>query len=204
MALSVVTVGAFVSVMAQTNFLRLPVAAWFAGSTQAHTLKINPPAFNAARPVIHDGDDNYPTSGTFNNTLSLAKISEHQDGDTVLVMSAAGELPGTLTLKLHRDADGITVTGGEWAFNVSYTKEIDNEDGSHSESLVQRGTVKGTVSGGQVALDSDGTVSSINSVQLVVNGGTLTFHEADDGGGAGQMTNLQNSDLSGGSITLTF
>lgn len=204
MALSaVITVGAFMSVLAQNNLIKLPLTGWLAGSTQPAS-KISAPAFNAAQTLRRDGNENYPTSGTFNNSLSSARISEHQDGDLVVVMSAAGELPGTLTLKLHRDADGVTVTGGEWAFLVSYTEDIENEDGTHGEALVQRGTIKGTVSGGQLTLGEGGIVNSVNAVQMVVNGGTLTFQEAQTGTGSGQITNLQNPELSSGNLTLTF
>ena len=214
LALAILLVGAFVSVAAQTNFLKFPVAAWFSGSSpQAQIIKINPPAFNAAQPaaaMIHDNEPHYPTSGTFNNSLSGAQISEHQDGDLVVVMSAAGELPGTLTLKLHRENGGTTISGGEWAFLVSYTEEVHNEnpepgEPDHYENLVQRGTLKGTIDGGQVTLDAaDGSVSTINSIQLIVNGGTLTFHEADEGSGAGQISNLRDNALSTGNLTLSF
>jgi opacity protein-like surface antigen len=214
MALAVMAVGALVvSVAAQTNLFKLPVAAaasWLSGSAAPQTVKINPPAFNAAQPSlrVHDGDHDYPTSGTFNNTLSNAQVSQHQDGGTVVLITAQGELPGTLTLKL--DLNGTAIVGGEWAFNVSYTEVRHIEDPEpggedHVENLIQRGMLKGVISGGQVTLGgANNTVGSINSVQLTVNGGTMSFHQADDGSGAAQASNIQNGALSSGTMTLSF
>lgn len=200
MALTLVMVGTLFTVLAQNKLVKTPFVGWFMNPFQA--MKNASISLPVAK-IMHDGD-HYPTSGTFNNTLSNAVVSQHQDGDTVIVMSAKGELPGTLTLKLQRDAAGTTVTGGEWAFLVSYSEEVHNEDGTHSESLIQRGTVKGTISDGQVTLDANGSISAVNSVQLVLNGGTLSFHKATAGNGAGQATNILDNATSTGTLNLTF
>jgi hypothetical protein len=222
MALAIVTVGAFVSALAQNNFINLPGVGWFTNSAQATTnVPLSLPAAQSA--PVHDGE-HYPTSGTFNSVLGKAVVTQHQDGDTVILMSTENakedhlknkhsggthNLPGTLTLKLTRDASGVNIIGGEWAYNVSYTevRHIENpEPGGedHAEFLVQRGTLKGTISGGQVSLDGNGSVSAINSVQLAVNGGSLTFHATKSGSGSGQMSNLLDADTATGTLTLSF
>lgn len=199
-ALAAITATAGVSVLAQNSFARLPGAQWLMASMSS----LNSVSIVAASaPVVHDGD-HYPTSGTFIDTLTNAQVSQHQDGDTVVVMSATGELPGTLTVKLTRDGTGTTITGGEWAFNVAYTKEVDNEDGTHSEVLVQRGTLKGTIAGGQAVLGSDGAVSSVTNLQLVVDGGTLTFHARSTGSGVSNQADLNSPADATGGLTLTF
>jgi hypothetical protein len=200
MALTLVMAGTLLTVLAQNDFVKMPAVEWMANPVQTiKNMSLSAPTLSAP---VHDAQ--YPTSGTFNNILSNAVVSKHQDGDMVVVMTAKGELPGTLTLKLQRDAAGTNVTGGEWAFLVSYTKEVHNEDGTHGESLVQRGTVKGTISGGQVTLDGNESISSVNSVQLVLNGGTLTFHKTTTGNGTGQATNILDNATSTGTLNLTF
>lgn len=218
-ALAVVTVGAFVSVLAQNSLRNLPGVGWIVNSALAAQ---SAPVSAPAAPIFHD--PHHPTTGSFNSILKKAQLSQHQDGDMVIVMatgeleehphsgSASGgtnDLPGTLTLKLRRDAAGTTVIGGEWAFNVSYTKVVHIENPEpggedHAEFLVQRGTIKGDVVSGQVTLDAAGAVVAVNSVQLAINGGSLTFHNAHHGTGSGQMSNLQDADHSAGTLSLVI
>ncbi|MDQ6786686.1 MAG: hypothetical protein M3033_07725 [Acidobacteriota bacterium] len=206
MALAIITVGAFISVLAQNNFAKLSGAGWFINSAQSAK---NAPVSRAAANSPAPADDNYPTSGIFNDTLKNAQVSQHQDGDAVVVMNAEGDLPGVLTLKFHRDAAGTAVTSGEWAFNISYTeiKHIEPEEAGgddYSESLVQRGTIKGTIEGGQVTLSGDGSVSAINSIQMAIDGGSLEFQATNSGSGNSQVTNLQDAATSTGNLTLSF
>lgn len=205
MALTLVMAGTLFTVLAQNNFVKMPAVEWMANPVQ--TIKnMSFSAPNLSAPVH---DDHYPTSGTFNDTLSNAVVSQHQDGDTVVVMTAKGELPGTLTLKLQRDASGNAIIGGEWAFNVSYTKVkhiVPETPGGedHAEFLVQRGSIKGVITGGQTSLNGNNSITDVNSIQLVINGGSLTFHKANSGSGSGQMTNLHDAEISTGSLTLSF
>jgi len=194
-----------VSTLATGRFDTRPIVAWLIPKTEAKPSAI--PVANRLTNLQHDQSD-YPTSGTFSDTLGNPQVSVHQDGDTIIVMTARGELPGTLTLKFHKDADG-SITEGEWAFNVSYTEvqEIEPEvpgGEDHSEFLIQRGTLKGTISGGTAALNGEGSISSISSVQLRVNGGSLEFYSTSSGVGNGQVTNLQDASASSGTLTLSF
>ncbi len=205
MALAIISVGTIISVLAHDNSAKLSNMGWI-DYASAVMRQINYSSKSAA--LVHD-DDHYQTSGTFNNTLSNAVVSQHQGGDTIVVMTAKGALPGTLTLKLQRDVTGTAIIGGEWAFNVSYTevrhvvpKTPDGED--HSEFLVQRGSLKGTITDGHVTIGTDGAITNIDSVQLAINGGSLSFHRTNSGSGSGQVTNLRDAGISTGSLNLTF
>jgi hypothetical protein len=147
-------------------------------------------------------------STTYNINLSKATVSATDDNRIIVVMDAKGDLPGALTLRLERDAAGSIVTGGEWALVVAYTEEIQlspgEGDGDPGEGLVQKGTLKGTISGGQVTLNPDGSIASINSLQLVVNGGSMSYDAVNDGSGSVHEENLQDADNASGGLTLSF
>lgn len=175
--------------------------------TQSSETKITVP--DASPSINSAAVDAYPISGTFTNTLENPRVTLHQDGDTVVVMAGTGELPGTLTLKINRIPGGTVIAGGEFAFNVSYTEERPVPDprpgqGDHEDFLVQRGTIKGTITGGQVTLTGKNTISSIDSIQLEVNGGSMTFSDAKKGNGSGRAMNILDNGLSTGVLTLTF
>lgn len=193
-----ITAGACISVLADNTLNNHSAFKWLSGGS---TVFAKNSSSKASAPKVNDDP---ATTGTFVDTLANAQVSEHQDGDTIVVMSATGDLPGTLTVKVHRDASGTTITGGEWAFNVSYTEEIANEDGSHSETFIQRGTLKGTIASGQAVAGPDGSVSSIANLQLLVDGGTLTFGQTTSGSGLSQQSDLNTPANATGGLTLTF
>jgi hypothetical protein len=147
-------------------------------------------------------------SGDYNVGLSAATVSADEHDRLIVVMDAKGDLPGALTLRLERDASGSTVTGGEWALVVAYTEEIQlspgEGDGDAGESLVQKGTLKGTISGGQITLNADGSPASVNSLQLAVSGGSMSYDAVTDGSGSAHEENLQDASASSGALTLSF
>jgi hypothetical protein len=147
-------------------------------------------------------------SGDYNVSLSGATVSADELDRLIVVMDAKGDLPGALTLRLERDASGSTVTGGEWALVVAYTEEIQlspgEGDGDAGESLVQKGTLKGTISGGLLTLNADGSLASVNSLQLTVSGGSMSYDAVADGSGSAHEENLQDAPASSGSLALSF
>jgi hypothetical protein len=146
---------------------------------------------------------------TYAITLSHAEESVDPVGRAVITMMARGDLQGALTVRLDRSADG-TVTGGEWALTVSYTEVIatppasSGGDDDPGERLVQKGVLKGTVTGGSVTLNDDGSVGTLNGVQLVLTGGTLAYDGTASGSGSIDGTSLADRDNSSGSISLVF
>ena len=151
---------------------------------------------------------------TRNVSLSRAEISQATDGDVIVAMRAVGDLPGALTLKINQNRTDNTIAGGEWALVVSYIEHAahgdhDHEegeagDGHGSEVLIRKGTLKGTISGGSLTLNSDGSVASVDSVQLNINGGTIEFDKVSSGHGIAHGTGLQDSRNSSGTLSLNF
>jgi hypothetical protein len=167
-----------------------------------------PPAIRATA-AAHDET----TQGTVRNvTLSRPTVSLVDDNRVVVVMDAGGDLRGALTLGIDRDASGTGVTGGEWALVVAYTEVTAHDDGDageegvpdHHEELVQKGVIKGTISGGQLTLNADGSIASVGSLQLAVDGGSVTYADVTSGGGTAQLANLQDVAAASGSLSLSF
>ena len=145
---------------------------------------------------------------TYNVSLSHAEISVDDSGRTVVTMMAAGDLRGALTVRLERAADGA-IAGGEWAFTVSYTEiaaSVPPPDGGEDdpgEMLVQKGVLKGTVTGGQVG-PADGGLETLIGVRVALTGGTLAYDAITSGSGSIDGSNMADRDASSGSFTLTF
>ena len=151
-------------------------------------------------------------------TLSEAEVSQVAGDRAIITMRAVGALPGALTLMIDRNAADNTIVGGEWALVISYIRDTGvphTDDGDHhpageegvlqsSEELVREGTLKGTIIGGSVTLDSNGAVSSFSSVQLSVNSGTLKFADISSGTGLVHGIDLQSHGTSSGTLALNF
>jgi hypothetical protein len=145
-----------------------------------------------------------PTS----HSLTLGNVVETIDanGRRVFVANVGGDLPGVLTLALVVGPDGV-VSGGEWALNVSYIQfgpPSSDGDGDPSESLVQRGVIKGSVSGGSAILDNSGLASDLNSIRLNISGATLEFASIAAGTGSVLGSNMNQQAVSNGFLTITF
>ncbi|MFN2500163.1 MAG: hypothetical protein ABR557_13865 [Pyrinomonadaceae bacterium] len=139
-----------------------------------------------------------------NLTLSKARVSTLADNRKVIVMVTGGDLPGVLTLAVEVNSDG-TISGGEWALVSTEADQANGSDTDPGDAMVmQKGVLKGLVSGGTVSLDADGTLVAVNTVQLAVNGGTLVFDGIASGDGIANGANLDDSDASSGSMTLNF
>ena len=152
------------------------------------------------------------TTTTYNINLALAGQSQDDQGRYVLIMQASGDLSGVLTLAVSTAADG-TITGGEWAFNASYTAPVNPDaqpdpsladpDQPIGEKLVQKGVLNGSVQGGFATM-AGSQVQALASVQLSVQAGTVEFAAVTDGSGSANGTAVNDRDNSTGSMTLTF
>ncbi len=141
---------------------------------------------------------------THHLTLSNATETTDSKGRIILVGNVAGDLPGVLTLALSVGSDG-TVTGGEWALNVSYVQFGPmSSDGDASESLVQLGVVKGSVHAGLASLAANHIATSLTGIQLDVTGATVKFATAAKGSGTFTGSRLDNRNAPIGSLTITF
>lgn len=152
------------------------------------------------------------TATTYNSNFTIASQSVDAQGRTVIIMQGTGDLPGVLTLVLTTDING-SVTGGQWALNVSYTAPLNpnatpdpnspDPDSATGEQLIQKGTLSGTISSGSAAI-ANGQVTSFTSLQLVVTTGTLQFAAVTTGNGTATGTQIDDRANSAASTSLTF
>ena len=197
-------VGLLCTALAQTN--RLPVhGSWL---VQARV-----PGGSLSKPAAPMN----PTATIYHVVLNNAQVSRIANDRLVITMRTSGDLPGVLTLKVDMDGPSQIFVSGEWALVVSFIQDIPTsepkpagrskgsaDDDGGGEILVQKGVVKGTISGGSVTLNSDGIVASINSVQLNINGGTASYESVIGGIGTAQGTDLQDFATSAGTLDLNF
>ncbi len=150
----------------------------------------------------------YAQTNPTSHNLTLSNIAETIDahGRRVFVAHVDGDLPGVFTLALQVGPTGA-ITGGEWALTVSYIKfgpPDPDGDGDASESLVQRGVIKGAVTGGLAVLSSDGLASDLSGIQLSVSGATVEFASTKTGSGNVLGSNMNQQAASSGNLTITF
>ena len=139
-------------------------------------------------------------------TLNNATESIDAQNRRVIVANVQGDIPGTLTLALIVGSDGV-VKGGEWALTVSYIQfgpPGADGDGDASESLVQRGVIKGAVSLRSSLLTADGLASNLSGVLLSVTGGTLEFAGKSTGTGTLNGSSMNRQAASSGTLTINF
>jgi hypothetical protein len=135
------------------------------------------------------------SSATYNNTLNGSQTAAPEAEGIALNLTAAGDLPGMSKVNLHRT--GENVTGGSLLLTVL----PQNADASSSE----RGQLAGTISGGTVTLNSEGTLASASSVQVTIQSGTGEFANITSGTATLNITasNENPSQLSG-TLVLNF
>lgn len=132
---------------------------------------------------------------TYNDTLTGFQTASSESNGIVIVINAAGDLPGMGKLSLKRE--GNNVVGGAWNLTVLPA----NADAAASE----RGTLSGTVTGGTLSFTPEGTLSGAGSVQLTIEGGT--GEHAGVGAGSGTITlssNTENPSKLSGTLVLNF
>lgn len=145
-----------------------------------------------------------PTS----HNLTFSNVTETIDaaGRRIFVANVRGDLQGVLTLAVVLGPGG-TVTSGEWALNLSYIElgpPSSDGDGDPVETLVQRGTIKGSVSSGYAVVGNDGYATDLSNVQLNITGATLEFASVVAGAGNVLGSSMNQQAASSGYFTLTF
>jgi hypothetical protein len=208
LALALVTAslaGLLCTALAQTN-PRLVHRSWFTRGPLL-TGSIHLPPAPSGRPV-----------STYHISLRDAQVARPTNGQVVVTMRASGDLPGVLTMQLELDSTRQYIVGGEWTLVVSYIQDLpanepnaavrfknnEEHEDSGGEILVQKGVVKGAISSGTVTLNTGGAVVSINSLQLNISGGTVSYDGVTEGNGTAQAAYLQDLTNSVGTLDLSF
>lgn len=148
-------------------------------------------------------------------TLTRSRVSILEDGQIVASFDAGGDVRGMLTVDIDRDAKGALT--GEWFLVNRYVRDV-NADGEvddrmaaeraalpgvelhglHREyiEMCDGGTLRGSITGGSLDFDVDGTLRGIQSLTLAIDDGNLTFSGMK---GAGSLTasNLRDENGTG-------
>lgn len=134
------------------------------------------------------------STATYNGTLNGSQTAA-ESGKIVLNLTASGDLPGMIHLNVDRD--GQNVVGGTWRMTVL----PQNANASSSE----RGQLVGTITGGSLTLNAEGTVAAVSSVTVVFQGGTGEFDNVTTGNATMNVSaNAENPSQLSGSIVLNF
>ncbi|HKG48075.1 MAG TPA: hypothetical protein VKB02_15165 [Pyrinomonadaceae bacterium] len=132
---------------------------------------------------------------TYNNTLNGSQTAAPEAEGIALNLSAAGDLPGMSKVNLHRN--GENVTGGVLRLTVL----PQNADAASSE----RGQLVGTINGGTVTLNSEGTLASASGVQITIQSGTGEFASVASGTATLNITtSSENPSQLSGTLVLNF
>jgi hypothetical protein len=132
---------------------------------------------------------------TYNDTLSGSQTAAPEAEGIALNLTATGDLPGMSKVNLHRSGDNVT--GG----SLRLTVLPQNADATSSE----RGQIVGTISGGTMTLNSEGTIASASSVQITIQSGTGEFASVTSGTATLNITtNSENPSQLNGTLVLNF
>jgi hypothetical protein len=133
--------------------------------------------------------------GTYNNSLSGSQTAAPEAEGIALNLTASGDLPGMSKLNLHRN--GQNVTGGNFRLIVI----PQNADASSHE----RGHLIGTIAGGTLTLNAEGTLASASDVQVTIQSGTGEFASVTSGTATITITaNAENPTQLNGTLVLNF
>jgi len=132
---------------------------------------------------------------TYNDTLSGSQTAAPEAEGIALNLTAAGDLPGMTRVNLHRN--GENVTGG----TLRLTVLPQNANATSSE----RGQLVGTISGGTLTLNSEGTLASASGVQVTIQSGTGEFATVTSGTATLNITaSTENPSQLSGALVLNF
>jgi len=135
------------------------------------------------------------SAATYNDTLSGSQTAAPEAEGIALNLTAAGDLPGMTKVNLHRN--GGNVTSG----SLRLTVLPQNANASSSE----RGQLVGTISGGTVTLNSEGTLASASGVQVTIQSGTGEFASVTSGAATLNITaSTENPSQLSGALVLNF
>lgn len=134
-------------------------------------------------------------AATYNDTVSGSQTAAPESEGIALNLTAAGDLPGMIKLKLVRtDAN---ITGGSLTMTVLPA----DADASSSE----RGSLTGTVASGTLTLNENGTLASASSVQITIQSGTGEFAGVTSGSATVNVSAAaENPTQLSGTLVLNF
>lgn len=131
----------------------------------------------------------------YNDTISGSQTAAPEAQGIALNLTASGDLPGMSKVMLQRD--GLNVTGGTFRLIVL----PQNADASSSE----RGNLVGTITGGTLTLNAEGTVSAASSVQITIQSGTGDYANVTTGTATLNLSaNAENPTQLNGTLVLSF
>ena len=134
------------------------------------------------------------STATYNGTLNGSQTAA-ESGKIVLNLTASGDLPGITKVTIERD--GQNIISGTWRMTVL----PQNANASSNE----RGQLVGTITGGSVTLNAEGTVASVTSVTVVFQGGTGEFDNVTTGNATMTVSaNAETPSQLDGTIVLNF
>ncbi len=135
------------------------------------------------------------SAATYNNTLSGSQTAAPEAEGIALNLTAAGDLPGMTKVNLHRNGENVT------SGSLRLTVLPQNANASSSE----RGQLVGTISGGTVTLNSEGTLASASGVQVTIQSGTGEFASVTSGAATLNITaSTENPSQLTGALVLNF
>jgi len=135
------------------------------------------------------------SAATYNNTLSGSQTAAPEAEGIALNLTAAGDLPGMTKVNLHRNGENVT------SGSLRLTVLPQNANASSSE----RGQLVGTISGGTVTLNSEGTLASASGVQVTIQSGTGEFASVTSGTATLNITaSSENPTQLSGTLVLNF
>jgi len=135
------------------------------------------------------------STATYNNTLSGSQTAAAESGRIALNLTASGDLPGMT--KVIIDRDGQSIVSGIFQMTVL----PQNANASSSE----RGEIAGTITGGTVTLNAEGTLASASSVTIVFQGGTGEFSNVTTGHATMTISSdAENASQLNGTVVLNF
>lgn len=126
--------------------------------------------------------------------LSGSRVSMLEQDRIVVSFEASGHVRGLVTVTIDRDAKGALT--GEWVLVSRYLRDLTPEGdvdplaaerraalpgwelhGQHKEyfDIHEGGTLRGSIAGGALSFDVDGTLRAIDSLQLVIADGNIEF-----------------------------
>jgi hypothetical protein len=130
----------------------------------------------------------------YTSTITGSESSRGKNNDILISTKASGDLPGNFTIRINHD-NGV-ISGGEW------TRDVLGQDENGTAQEI--GTLKGTVSGGQVNLNENGHLLSVTA-QLNVSSGTAAYTSVTEGSGTlGASTNQQSHSEINGTLNMNF
>lgn len=136
------------------------------------------------------------TNRTYHGSFAGSSSRSQEQDETTFVGQVDDALHGYLMLTIKYDQNN-SISAGNWTLIVTSKKA----DGSSGEE----GRLEGTISGGSVALNQNGTVASVSAARLTIKSGRGTYDRITSGQGAFEVSSVAgNRTPFNGALTLTF